>query len=212
MEEELDSLARAAQLARDLIRSKLKSDLKSLQIIADSLSMAAFKKLEEFKIQRYGFTMDLAGGVAFNFPDNHFNSGRLYKNATWLTFGWLYKNGFSILGIGRYQYNPDKVFADSGEALKSINVNTLDGGMRLDYSGNQKSRFSINGEFIYRSVLNSSVVKPSWRATVNANYEIKKNNILTFSFGRDFDKKIYKDGNVVAAISLIAGFGNSQSR
>jgi hypothetical protein len=44
----------------------------------------------------------------------------------------------------------------------------------------------------------------------NADYALFKNQKLTFSFGRDFDGTISKDGNLIAALTLIAGFGNKR--
>lgn len=202
---EIDSLRKIIQTA-----SETNANYKLHKEYADSLTAAAYKKLQNLKIQRYGFSLDVASGLALNFQNNRFNSGKMYRYATWVTLGWLYKSGFSLLGIARHQFNPDKVFADDKNTLKTTTLNTLDTGIRIDYSGNERSKFSINSEYIYRSVLNNSLVEPSWRGTINASYEIRKNYLLTFSFGRDFDKKISTDGNVIAAINLIAGFGNPQ--
>jgi hypothetical protein len=39
---------------------------------------------------------------------------------------------------------------------------------------------------------------------------VLKNKRLTFTFGRDFDSTITKGGNLIAAFTLLAGFGNKR--
>ena len=79
--------------------------------------------------------------------------------------------------------------------------------MLLDLS---KENLSFSAEAIYRSVLGKSVIDPSWRLVLNAEYNLGANRKLTFAFGRDFDGTISKAGNLIAAINFIAGFGNDR--
>ncbi len=44
----------------------------------------------------------------------------------------------------------------------------------------------------------------------NADYAIWKNQKLTFSFGKNFDGAISKGGNLIAALTFLAGFGNKR--
>jgi Tol biopolymer transport system component len=44
----------------------------------------------------------------------------------------------------------------------------------------------------------------------NAAYDIGQNQQLTFSFGRNFDGTITKDGNLIAALNFVKGFGASR--
>lgn len=174
-------------------------------------SLASLKQLAaEFKIERIGFFMDFAGGSSLEFRNKTFNNSKVYNAGAWLTFGTNTKKGLSILGIMRYLYNPEQVFADPGNILKKDNYSTIDGGARLAFSGDKK-RFLFSAEALYRSVLNKNTIDPSWRLALNAEYDIgKKNQKLTFVFGRNFDGTITKDGNLMAALNLIAGFGSNR--
>lgn len=209
---ELDTLAHQMNRLKTKIEESESNieNLSSSKAKADSFATVAVKKIQDLKIQRYGFNIDFATGLAWDFRNSTFSNGKMYKYASWITAGWVCEGGFSALGILRHQFNPDKVFADNKKVLKNADIQTLDYGIRFDFSNKENSRFSFNGEYIYRSVLNTTEIKPTCRFTLNANYEVKKNNLLTFSFGRDFDNKIYKDGNVIAALNFISGFGNPQ--
>ncbi|MFZ1694551.1 MAG: hypothetical protein WAT74_15245, partial [Flavobacteriales bacterium] len=53
-------------------------------------------------------------------------------------------------------------------------------------------------------------VNPGWRMVLNAQYAFMPNRLLTFSFGRDFDGAVTKDGNLIAALNLLVGLGNKR--
>ncbi len=165
---------------------------------------AMIKKID---IDRYGWKLDFAVGASDNFPQQVFDSVKLDKAGAWFTGGYSTQSGFSALGIVRYLFSPDKVYADENGVLNRDDLSTLDGGVRVLYDGTS-SNFTFSGEAIYRSVLNKTDVKPTWRFTINADYEISPAKILTFAFGRDFDGKFNKGGNVIAAINFVMGFGN----
>jgi hypothetical protein len=163
-----------------------------------------------FKTERYGFFLDFSGGFALNFPDNRFNNSKAYRGGAWLTGGHENGNqGISSLFIIRYLYHPESVFADPSGLLEGEDASTFDAGgkLLLDLS---KENLSFSGEAIYRSVLGKSVIDPSWRLVLNAEYNLGANRKLTFAFGRDFDGTISKAGNLIAAINFIAGFGNDR--
>jgi hypothetical protein len=115
-----------------------------------------------------------------------------------------------MLGIVRYQYNPKQAYDDPSEILKQTDLNTIDWGGRILFATND-TKFSFGGEFVYRSIINSTVVKPSYRYDLSADYQIGKNQLISFSFGRDFDGTITKTGNLIAALNYIIGFGNNKS-
>ena len=83
----------------------------------------------------------------------------------------------------------------------------MGGRFLLDVS---REKFVLSAEALYRSILGSSVVDPSWRLVMNAEYDLGSNRKVTFAFGRDFDGAISKGGNLVAMINLIAGFGGDR--
>lgn len=166
----------------------------------------------ELDYKRYGFKWDVAAGQVWNFPDNRFASGKSFRTGLWTTISYEKENGLDASAMARYLYNPESVFAFADDAgiLYKNDLSTLDFGGQISYS-NIQNRFSGNLEYIYRSVLgNTEKPNPSWRLVLNLNYELKKNAVLSFSFGRNFDKVIYKDGNLVAALNLIWGFGSER--
>ena len=179
----------------------------------DSLANKNLKRLATgLKITRKGPFLDFATGLVLDFPDDRFDNSRVAKAGAWLTGG--YENGakgLSVLGIGRYLYQPDKIFADDSGKIKSKNISTLDGGARLAYTGAQ-GKFSVSAEAIYRSVLNDNVIKPSWRFTFNAEYSVGFNQKLTFALGRNFNGTITKNGNLIAALNFIKGFGGTNKK
>jgi len=167
-------------------------------------------KAADFKIRRVGWKLDVAGGLALDFIDQRFSNSYVAKAGGWVTGGYEGEKGFTFLGIGRYLFNPDKIFADESGVIKSAGISTLDFGGRIVYSYPQ-SRFSLSSEAIYRSVLNNKQVPSTWRLTLNADYDIGRNRKLTFAFGRDFDGTVSKAGNVIAALQLLAGFGSRKT-
>ena len=171
---------------------------------------AARKAATAFKTERAGFFLDFSGGMALDFPDNRFNNSNIYRAGMWLTGGNENGNkGISSLFILRYLYNPTTLFAAAPGLVKGPKLSTFDMGGRflLDVS---REKFVLSAEALYRSILGSSVVDPSWRLVMNAEYDLGSNRKLTFAFGRDFDGTISKGGNLVAMINLIAGFGGDR--
>jgi hypothetical protein len=199
-----DVLAVSAKMERRL--EKLKE-----QIISSYTEELA--KLEKaaasFKVERFGFFIDFAGGISLEYINRTFNNSRVYNAGAWLTFGANYQNGISLMGITRYLENPKKVFADDLGVLKNEDVSTFDAGARIIYN-HPASRFSISTEAIYRSVLTKNTIDPSWRWVLNAEYDIGNNQRLTFFFGRAFNGATSKDGNVIAALNFLKGLGNSR--
>lgn len=168
------------------------------------------------KVIRYGSKLDFAAGFVYDYFDQIYSQEKYVKSAAWLTYAYEPKNGgISILAIARYQYNPDKIFAyENTLKPKTQDVSTFDTGLRLIFE-KEKSKFSFSTEGIYRSVLSASQdtskEPSSWRFTLNASYDVALNTALTFSFGRDFDKTITKDGTLIAALNFIKGFGSKRN-
>ncbi|MCG2616429.1 hypothetical protein LZZ85_19170 [Terrimonas sp. NA20] len=163
-------------------------------------------KAEAFRIERFGFFIDLAGGATLEYVDKIFSQSNVHNAGAWLTFGANYESGWTLLGITRYLFNPKKAFADNAGLLKTGDVSTFDAGARIIYN-HPKSKFALSGEGIYRSVLNNDIVDPSWRLVVNAEYDLGNNQRLTFAFGRHFSGMVTR-GNVIAALNFLKGFGN----
>lgn len=210
---EKDSILHSANLNSFLI-DKLNKNIDSLKDnLSAEVSINNYQKIHDainnFKIDRVGPFLDFTSGIALDFPDNRFNYSLVSKVGAWITGG--YENsekGISFLGIGRYLYQPDKIFADDAGKLKSTNISTFDLGGKLVYNGIDK--FSLSAEWVYRSLLNSDAIKPSSRYTINVEYDIGLNQKLTFGIGKNFDGTIKKGDNLIAVLNFIVGFGSSK--
>lgn len=182
--------------AQDIINNKSNNTYEALRSSA-----------REFTIERQGFFLDFAGGFAARFPTNEFGYSIADNAGAWLTGGYEGGNQkLSIYGIGRYLYQPETIFADSTGQIPTKRISTFDAGLRALYAS-KDDRFNFSFESIYRSVLNKSIVDPSWRLVFSAEYDLGFNQKISFNFGRDFNGVITKGGNLIAAINLIAGFG-----
>jgi hypothetical protein len=100
------------------------------------------------KIEKIGAKIDVAGGLVVDFLERTFNNSYVTKGGLWVTGGWETNSGWSFLGIGRYLFNPDKIFADENGLIRSANVSTFDFGGRVIFSS-PVSRFSLSSEAIY---------------------------------------------------------------
>lgn len=168
------------------------------------------KKARAFHIERIGPFLDFAGGFSAQFPTNKFNYSLGDRSGAWLTGG--YEGGeksLSILGILRYLYQPETIFADSTGKIPTNKISTFDMGTRVLYS-TKDEQFTFSFESVYRSVLTKSIAKPSWKLNFSAEYDLGFNKKISISFGRDFDGMISKGGNLIAALNLITGFGNKR--
>jgi len=114
-----------------------------------------------------------------------------------------------VLAIGRYLFQPDKIFADTTGNLLTSNISTLDFGAKMVGKG-MDGKLVVSAEGLYRSVLNKDVIDPTWRLVFNASYDIGKSQALTFSVGKNFDGTVTKGGNLIAALNFIAGFGGNK--
>jgi hypothetical protein len=164
----------------------------------------------EFTIERKGPFLDFAGGFAARFPTNDLGYSFADNAGAWLTGGYEGGNQhLSIYGVARYLYQPERIYADPSNTISRNNISTLDFGARLLYT-TKDDKFNLSFESIYRSVLNKSIIDPSWRLVFSAEYDLGFNQKLTFNFGRDFDGVITKDGNLIATLNFIVGFGNKR--
>jgi len=195
------------------ISAKMEKRMEKIKSIILSSYDETLARLEKeaatFKVERFGFFIDFAGGISLEYINRTFNNSRVYNAGAWLTFGANYQNGFSLMGISRFLQNPKKVFADDLGVLKNEDVSTFDAGARIIYN-HPGSRFSLSTEAIYRSILTKNTIDPSWRWVLNAEYDIGNNQRLSFFFGRAFNGATSTDGNVIAALNFLKGLGNQR--
>ncbi|RLJ80518.1 hypothetical protein [Pedobacter alluvionis] len=179
-----------AELAK---QSKLEADLQ--------------EEAKTFTGNREGLSVDIAGGLSTEFREKRFDNSKIFNSGVWTTFGYNWANGSSILGLARYLYNPDEIFALDNLKNNIGNISTFDTGLRFVFT---KNKFGGGAEALYRSILSSATVKPSWRVVANADYALSDNQKIIFSFGRNFDGTVTKNGNLVAALTVLFGIGTNR--
>ena len=206
-EDTSSALHKVSQELANLNKEQIEEGLKSSPT-ANLLSKQLDENVASFDNTRIGWSWDIAGGTSIEFRDNQFNNSKLYNAGVWTTLGFNTKRS-SFLGLARFLQNPDHIFAKDNQVNTIGDIMTFDAGLRYLYS-TSKSKFTLSLEAIYRSVLSSNTIDPSWRFILNADYAIWQNQKLTFSFGRNFDGAITKDGNLVAALTFLTGFGNKR--
>lgn len=185
------------------------------KVIIDSLQqkqkeLPRLKSLaENFKISRTGWTWDIAGGGSIEFINNSFTNSKMYNAGLWTTFGNTTEKGVSILFIARYLYNPKTAYQENNSINIVGNISTIDAGTRFAFA-NSDNHFLFSGEAIYRNTISHGMIPATWKLALNIEYDINKNKKLTFVFGKAFDGTISKDGTLIAALNLLAGFGNKR--
>lgn len=165
------------------------------------------EEAKAFTGNRQGLSIDIAGGLSAEFREKRFDNSKVFNSGVWTTFGYNWANGSSVLGLARYLYNPDEVFVLDNIKNDIGNISTFDTGLRYIYTN---GKFGGGAEALYRSILSSATVKPSWRIVANADYALSDNQKIIFSFGRNFDGTVTKNGNLVAALTVLFGIGTNR--
>ena len=222
LKKELVAVAASTELDPNIKRALIETLRDSINLIQQEINNfyneESYKSIKEghnsllkaasnFKTERAGPSLDFSSGFVTDFPDNRFNYSLISKAGAWITGGYEGGNNKpSFLGILRYLYQPDKIFADEAGILKTDNISTFDAGGRVLIKG-AGGKFIASAEGIYRSVLKKNTIDPNWRFILNVEYDVGFNQKLTFAFGKNFDGTISKDGNLIAALNFIKAFG-----
>jgi hypothetical protein len=167
------------------------------------------KEASKFQLTRTGFTWDIAGGISGEFYNKSFDQGKIYNAGIWTTIGYTTEKSGAFLGLVRYLYNPERIFALDNITNEFNSLATLDTGIRY-ILGESQAKLNASLEAIYRSYLTENDANNSWRLMFNIDYAILKNQKLTFSFGKNYDGTTTKDGNLIAALGMVLGFGNNR--
>jgi len=104
-----------------------------LKEVKEELNDRIKKIAGDFQTNRIGFSWDINGGISAEFIDKKFNNSKVYNAGLWQTFGYTNKTGSSFLGLVRFLYNPDKVFAKNNSVNNIDNISTLDSRSRYAF-------------------------------------------------------------------------------
>ncbi len=181
--------------------------LQTLSPQIDSVFKAAYQYLKFYSV---GFNLDFGTGLSVEFPTLSFSYTRVPIWSAWLSGSYFFNDNLSVLGVGRYAVLPEEMYTDPSDntKMKVANDQHIDVGFKIQYFNH--STLSASFEYLKRLTPNNVDIQPTDRYTVNINYALAKTNLLTFSVGKDFDNQLLKDGNVVALLHFLFGFGNQR--
>lgn len=160
---------------------------------------------------RKGFILDFSAGTIIKYDSSKINRSSLTNNSIWITIGYdgfktdpADNSYFSILGLSRIVINnADELY----KAGKNERYTAWDNGVRLAFNTtNQK--FTFSGEVISRKLFNTPSVGKDFvtKYLFSTELQIGKNQRLSFTYGRDFENRITKDGNVIGLLNFVTGF------
>ncbi|MFA6402508.1 MAG: hypothetical protein WCX31_12945 [Salinivirgaceae bacterium] len=189
------------QIIDDELENKLKEKAKNIQKYSAST-------------KRTGFFLEFAYSLLLDFPTNNIDYSKVTKWGVWLTpsYRWYYKNQYiDILGITRYIRNSSTLIIDS------IFTDNFDYGIGIKF---EDGKYSINGEIIgrYQSrtiskeqiddvTITKSKKYSDIHYSINLNYKISENIIMSYSFGSNFQKNTEYNSSLISMLSLSYGFG-----
>lgn len=162
--------------------------------------LRAMQRLAEVPFGRYGWKLDVAGGLALDFPDQRFNNSRVDRWGVWLTGGYELPRGhWSVLGVARLLTSPSS-------AELTPRQTSFDAGARVIYNKLLRQKGALSIEYAHRAVTNGTA-ESSDRYVFNVEYPFLPNQLLTLSLGRNFDGSSLQEGNLIAALNLVFGLG-----
>jgi hypothetical protein len=180
------------------------------EISQDSYSALKEELEETITPVRKGFILDVSAGAIVKYNGYKINSSSLTNSSVWLTFGYdgfktdtADNSYFSILALSRLIIdNADELYSSGNDTRYT----SWDNGARLVFNtANQK--FSISGEIISRRLFNTpSGASSVFKYLISAELQVGKNQRLSFTYGKDFENHITKDGNVIGLLNFVTGF------
>ncbi|MDD5530696.1 MAG: hypothetical protein PHX21_11830 [bacterium] len=144
---------------------------------------------------RVGNTVELAGALVADFPENNFDKEEITKFGTWITWAYNWeKPTIDAIFVARYIFDREKE-----------NNNVFDLGGRILW---QSSRFELSTELVGRLGENALGKNDIFYRLVGTfEYCLTENVYLTTSFGRNYDMDKTGKGTLIAIIETNFGFG-----
>jgi hypothetical protein len=214
-----DSLLAARINIDDSIHKKDDGFIAKAKSYADSINSARIASLKSFENAivpvRKGFFLNIAAGTIVKYDNFKANTSSLTNESAWLNFGYdgintdtSGKSYFSFIALSRLIANNYDELYKSGTNEK---YTTWDNGLRIVYTTNNQ-KLSFSGEAIARKLYNvQSSNSFAYKYLANIDFQVSKNQRLTFSYGKDFENHITKDSNVIGYINFVAGIFNSKT-
>ncbi len=198
-------LIQSLQKSRDRVENEFRDKIVAgfdtqLAEIRDTIAQMSFR--------RYGFFLDFAGGAAFGFPNNTVGDAGIDRFGFWATCGYLTKKDLNIIATARLMNFQDQAFIDQGTGTLGIGNNMFfDAGARLVY---RRNRFGVSAEGVLRQPMNNKGIDGTSRASFSVDYQVNQNQVLNFTFGKNFDGTVEKGGSLIAVLNFLMGFGGKR--
>jgi hypothetical protein len=199
----IDSLMKADAVINQSIQTRVE-EIKNISITKAEVEAKQLKAaIESIKFKRHGAMLDLAGAMAIGYRNDDFQNSIVQQYAFWFNGGYSTKKGFDFLALARYNNNV-KALSDSLGQLSD--ETSFDIGGKIEFIS-KDNKFSIAGEAIARFVSDTSL----YRYTFNTSYQVKKNQAITLSIGKNFGAtKATFGGNLIATINYAIAFGSNR--
>lgn len=170
--------------------------------------------LQKIIDERYGFSLEFAAALTLDFPTNDIYFSEVPKFGIWITPSYRLKgekvkwlHNFELLAVGRYIKN----------YLPNNYSDNFDVGGKIVF---ETGRFSINGELLQRfqkvtissETVNNVTTKTTestqdFKATLNLNYALTPNMVLSYSFGKNYELNTGSKDNLISMLSINYALG-----
>jgi hypothetical protein len=163
---------------------------------ADSTIHDLVRRTQREMRDRYGWTLEVAGGMTLDFPNDDYARGRGERIGVWITPGYRAQHSpMQNLFVLRYIRD-----------LADVDQNTLDFGGRVYWEWKQAA---LSGEVVQRWS------GPDWtntqRVTGTVEFQITGDLYATYSIGRDFAPPAGGDNRLVSILGVNLGIGSKPS-
>jgi len=183
--------------------------------------------LDEIKVQRYGWRAEIDGAFSLNFPSNEFEFSTVPRWGFWANLSYhtpKYKSDgkeagkFEFTGLARWLWNSPEFYEYYAPDSTDFNPGRFfDWGIRTDF---KYKKFTAGVEYIYRLDRREDVIffegqeysrdinNDSYKFTLNINYNIKDNIVLSYNIGKGYGFVNSTRGNLISGLTVNFGFGD----
>lgn len=178
------------------IAEKLPDDPTEPMLIDDLTAQFApeMRAYREAIRRRNGFQLEMAGGVAWGYPDDEFSDSQLKSAGAWITPAYRSPSegpigDLQLVGVGRYLYHD----------LPGDNTSTIDVGGRLVWTVTGKP-FAASAEFVHRFSEEDGTDSSRYGATIE--YQVNSRLAVLLGFGQDFKSLLTREDSAFVLLGL----------
>lgn len=152
-------------------------------------------------LRRFGFKLDFAGGVTFSYPNSLSRHLGQYCVGFWVTPGYAYENGLSILGTVRYVYSPKGAYVNENRVVGELSAPYLDYGLRILYN-----EPIIGATFGVEFLETTESLTSAYHLVATAECRTSRYTRLTLAVGKDFANSV--KARIDASLNFAISFAN----